>query len=114
MDRIGLTGAGNERRLDQGEGPYRVVITLKTADSQFIAADLNRQFVVPQHIWSKVSDPATFMNPNPVGSGPFTRSAASRRRTTSSNKNPHYWQTGARRSRASSTCRPRRTTPRSR
>ena len=43
MDRIGLTGAGNEHRLGQGEGPVQGRrSTLKTADSQFIAAKLNR------------------------------------------------------------------------
>src|SRR5437016_6327940 len=73
MDRIGLTGAGNEVQSIRAHGPYSVAITLKTPDSQFIAAILNRQFIVPQHIWSKVSDPATYLNSNPVGSGPFDK-----------------------------------------
>src|SRR5258705_8045537 len=71
MDRIGLTGADNEIASIKAKGAHSVAITLKTKDSQFIAAILNRQFVVPKHIWSKVGDPATFTNPNPVGSGPF-------------------------------------------
>jgi peptide/nickel transport system substrate-binding protein len=28
-------------------------------------------FIVPEHIWSKVGDPATFADPKPVGTGPF-------------------------------------------
>ena len=68
MDRIGLTGTGNNIASIKAKGAHTVVIKLKTPDSQFVPAILNRQFVVPKHIWSKVSDPATFANPNPVGS----------------------------------------------
>src|SRR6476619_8465205 len=70
MDRIGLVGTGNNVASIKARGRFGVVITLKTSDSQFIPAILNRQFVVPQHIWSKVKDPATFTNPKPIGSGP--------------------------------------------
>src|SRR5690242_3290317 len=72
MDRVGLTGAGNEIAAVRAKGPYGVAITLKAPDSQFIAATLNRQFVVPQHIWASVANAATFTNSHPVGSGPFT------------------------------------------
>jgi len=46
---------------------------LKHPDSTFIWS-LPAYTIVPKHIWSKVSakDMATFTNPNPVGSGPFT------------------------------------------
>ena len=72
----------------------RSSITLKTPDSQFIAATLNAQFVVPQHIWSKVADPATFTNPNPVGSGPFTKITRFTTQDYVFAKNPNYWQAG--------------------
>src|SRR5499427_5235726 len=49
MDRIGLTGTGNNVASVKAKGRYVVAITLKTPDSQFIAGVLNRQFVVPQH-----------------------------------------------------------------
>jgi len=94
MDRIGLTGAGNNVVSVKASGPYKVIINLKTPDSQFIAATLNRQFIVPQHIWSKVGDPTTFTNSNPVGSGPFN---VIKRFTTQDyvlGKNPSYWRTG--------------------
>ena len=94
MDRVGLTGADNNIASVKAKGPYKVVLNLKTPDSQFIAAILNRQFVVPQHIWSKVTDPATFTNANPVGSGPFD---VIKRFTTQDyvfGKNPHYWRPG--------------------
>ena len=73
MDRIGLTGADNNVASIKARGAYKVLINLKTPDSQFIAATLNRQFIVPRHIWSKVSDPSNFTNSRPVGSGSWTR-----------------------------------------
>jgi peptide/nickel transport system substrate-binding protein len=94
MDRIGLVGAGSEIVSIKAKGAHAVVINLKAADSQFIPAILNRAFVVPKHIWSKVKDVATFANSNPVGSGPFT---VIKRFTTQDyvlGKNPHYWQAG--------------------
>jgi peptide/nickel transport system substrate-binding protein len=95
MDLIGITSPDTNVQTIRATGRYTVVIKLKTVDSQFIASILNQQFVVPQHIWSKVSDPATFTNASPVGSGPF---AVLGRFTTQDyvfNKNPHYWLAGA-------------------
>ena len=95
LDMIGYMSPDSNVASISARGPYAVVIRLKTVDSQFIPAVLNAQFVVPQHIWSKVSDPATFTNPDPVGSGPF---AVVGRFTTQDyifNKNPHYWLAGA-------------------
>ena len=98
----------------KASGPYKVVIKLKTIDSQFIAANLNLQFVVPKHIWSKVTDPATFTNPNPVGSGPFNESRPLHGAGLRLQQEPDTTGRRARRrSRASSTRRLRRTTPRS-
>src|SRR5262249_51718028 len=94
MDRIGLTGAQNNIASIKARGKYRVAITLKAADSQFLAATLNRQFVVPKHIWSKVADPATFTNSNPVGSGPFNRIGRFTTQDYVLNKNPQYRQAG--------------------
>ena len=57
----------------KAKGPNQVVIGLKVADSQFIVSTLNGLIIVPKHIWQNVADPATFTNPNPVGTGPFTK-----------------------------------------
>jgi len=94
MDRIGLTGADNNIASIKAKGPYGVVLNLKTPDSQFIAATLNRQFVVPQHIWSQVSDPSTFTNSSPVSSGPFDVISRFTTQDYVFSKNPHYWQPG--------------------
>jgi peptide/nickel transport system substrate-binding protein len=94
MDRIGLTGTSNNVKSIRAKGPYAVAITLKTPDSQFVAATLNRQFIIPQHIWSKVTDPSTFTNSNPVGSGPFDVISRFTTQDYVFSKNPHYWQPG--------------------
>jgi peptide/nickel transport system substrate-binding protein len=48
---------------------------------------------VPEHVFSKVSDPATFENPDPVGTGPYVLSSFTPQVITLT-KNPHYWQPG--------------------
>ncbi|MBE3575269.1 MAG: ABC transporter substrate-binding protein [Firmicutes bacterium] len=49
--------------------------------------------IVPEHIWSKISDPVTFANPDPVGTGPFVLDSFSTQVVTVK-KNPHYWMKG--------------------
>jgi peptide/nickel transport system substrate-binding protein len=94
MDTVGLTRPDTNILSVKAKGSYAVVINLKTPDSQFIAATLNGAFVIPRHIWSKVADPATFTNPDPVGSGPFTRITRFTTQDYVLSKNPHYWQAG--------------------
>jgi peptide/nickel transport system substrate-binding protein len=47
--------------------------------------------IVPKSIWSSVSDPATYTDPNPVGTGPFMLSSFTPQGFTLK-KNPYYWQ----------------------
>ncbi|CAM5653548.1 hypothetical protein SHIRM173S_10085 [Streptomyces hirsutus] len=35
--------------------------------------EISGHYILPKHIWSKVKDPAKFTNPNPVGTGPYTK-----------------------------------------
>jgi peptide/nickel transport system substrate-binding protein len=95
MDVIGLTRAGTNIASIKAAGPYGVKITLNTPDSQFIAANLNAQFVVPKHIFSKQTDVANWTNSTPVGSGPFTRVTRFTTQDYVLSKNPNYWQKGA-------------------
>ena len=94
MDRVGLTGAGNNIASVKARGPYKVIVRLKTPDSQFVAATINRLFVVPQHVWSKVNDVANFRNTRPVGSGPFNRVTRFTAQSYVFGKNPRYWRKG--------------------
>jgi len=47
--------------------------------------------IVPQSIWSKVSNPATYTDANPVGTGPYTLSSFTPQGFTLK-ANPNYWQ----------------------
>ena len=94
MDRVGLTGPGNEIVSVKARGPYKVIVKLKAPDSQFISATMNRVFVVPRHVWSKVNNVATFNNTRPVGSGPYNVIARFTSQDYVFNKNLHYWRKG--------------------
>jgi peptide/nickel transport system substrate-binding protein len=94
MDRVGLTGAGNNIVSVKARGPYRVIIKLKTPDSQFISVTVNRLFVVPRHVWAGVNDVANFRNTRPVGSGPYNVVGRFTAQDYVFNKNPHYWRKG--------------------
>jgi peptide/nickel transport system substrate-binding protein len=49
--------------------------------------------IVPEHIWSKVADPATAPVAAPVGTGPYLMSKCSPSNITYT-ANPHFWQPG--------------------
>jgi peptide/nickel transport system substrate-binding protein len=95
MDMIGYTHPDSNIASISQKGTYQVVINLKTVDSTFIPVTLNGQFVVPQHIWSKIANPATFTNPHPVASGPFDKVAKFTTQDYVLGKNPHYWLAGS-------------------
>ena len=94
MDLTGYARPGTNIASVKAVGPYKVVIGLHTADSQFIISTLNGVIVVPKHIWQNVADPATFTNPNPVGTGPFTKITRFTSQDYVFSKNPSYWQKG--------------------
>ncbi|HEY5295766.1 MAG TPA: ABC transporter substrate-binding protein, partial [Gaiellaceae bacterium] len=94
MDILGYTRPDTNVASVKTKGTYGVTINLKTPDSQFIASTLNGVIVIPRHIWSKVKDPSTWTDPNPVGSGPFTNITRFTTQDYVFSKNLHYWQAG--------------------
>jgi peptide/nickel transport system substrate-binding protein len=52
------------------------------------------QLIVPEHIWKDVKEPATFVNENPVGTGPFTEVSKFEEQIFILDKNPNYWMPG--------------------
>ena len=66
--------------------------TISFGTSQFVnQTKVTDQFVVPEHIWKAIKDPATDADTAPVGTGPFlfTSSTSS---VAKLKKNPTYWQ----------------------
>ena len=58
-----------------------------------IFTSIVKQPIVPEHIWAKVANPVKFINPGPVGTGPFTLEKYTPAQV-SYVKNPHYWMAG--------------------
>ena len=47
--------------------------------------------ILPQSVWSSISNPAAFTDPDPIGTGPYTLGAFSPQGYTMV-RNPNYWQ----------------------
>ena len=73
-------------------GPNEVTFKFSKPDTPAIVI-FAAQFIVPEHIWSSISDPATATNTNPVGTGPFTMDSYSAT-TIVYKKNADYWMSG--------------------
>jgi peptide/nickel transport system substrate-binding protein len=52
-----------------------------------------RTMIVPKHVWEKVADPASELNENPIGTGPFKLDSFTPQ-TFLLKKNPDYWEQG--------------------
>ena len=53
--------------------------------------DISQVLIVPQHIWTGISDPASFADDQPIGTGPYLAESFSSLEMTLI-RNPHYWQ----------------------
>jgi peptide/nickel transport system substrate-binding protein len=85
---------GNGITFDSVTAPDTNTVVLNFAAPEELNFDAIASLImVPQHIWSRVKNPATFADPNPVGTGPFTLSSFSPQGYLLT-KNPHYWQPG--------------------
>jgi peptide/nickel transport system substrate-binding protein len=70
----------------------KVIFNLTTVNTTIFRKIANLVDIIPQHIWSKVTNPTTFTNPNPVGTGPFTQVTDFTPQGYTLAKNPYYWQ----------------------
>jgi peptide/nickel transport system substrate-binding protein len=66
-----------------------VTFTFSTPNTPF-AATIAATPIVPEHIWSKISNPVKFTDTDPVGTGPFKLSKFAPTQYTLT-KNPLYW-----------------------
>ncbi len=55
-------------------GPHTVVFHFKTADVPFAWYVLGQTYIVPQHIWAKLGNPAKVAMTTPIGTGPYVLS----------------------------------------
>ena len=71
----------------------KIVFEFKTSAVPYFYYIADQTPIVPQHIWSKISNPVTYKDPSPVGSGPYTMSSCSPQ-VIKYQKNASYWQKG--------------------
>jgi len=94
LDLNGIWSPTTDLQSVEASGTNLVIFTFSAPNVPFFPI-LVEQTIVPEHIWSKIDDPQTWTNPNPVGTGPFlfsTFDAANG--ITTLVRNPNYWLKG--------------------
>jgi len=71
----------------------QIVFQFKTAAVPYFYYIADQTPIVPQHIWSTISNPVTYKDPHPTGSGPFKMASCSPQ-VIKYTKNSGYWQSG--------------------
>jgi peptide/nickel transport system substrate-binding protein len=75
------------------KGTSQVVFQFKEPSVPYFYNIATKTPIVPQYIWSKVKNPTTFLDNDPVGTGPYTVGNCSGD-NIQYQANPHYWQPG--------------------
>ena len=72
---------------------HTVVVNLKQPSTPILWYLGGQTYILPQHLWSSVSNPVTYTNPDPVGTGPFMFKSFTPQLYVFE-RNPNYWQPG--------------------
>ena len=88
-----LNGYGLPLASATTNGAYQAVITFTQSEVTNDYLILGKTFILPQHIWSTVTDPTTWQNTKPVGTGAFKVQSVSGQVMTLT-ANTHYYMTG--------------------
>jgi peptide/nickel transport system substrate-binding protein len=75
------------------EGPYTVKLDFTQPSYTDINYIAGTTYIVPQHLWQSVSNPSTYQDGKPVGTGSYLQSSVSGQSMTFS-ANPHYYMPG--------------------
>ena len=70
-----------------------VVMTFKAPSVPYFYYIADQTPIVPQHVWSKISNPVTYADSNPIGTGAFVVKPCTPQNITYV-ANPDYWQPG--------------------
>ncbi len=87
---LDLNGDWSVLQSVQAVGPYGVSFTFKHVDVPYLYFVAGETPIVPEYIWSTVAKPATWINPDPVGSGPYELASFNPELVTFA-RNPSYW-----------------------
>lgn len=93
LDLNGIWSKLSDLSSVDASGPNQVVFTFSEPNVPE-AFYILRTVIVPQHVWSQVSDPVKFLNADhPVGTGPFIRASYSVANNVETfTKRSSYWQ----------------------
>jgi peptide/nickel transport system substrate-binding protein len=75
------------------KGSDQVVFNFKSAAVPYFYYIADQTPIVPAHIWSSIKGPISFLDPHPVGTGPYAMTSCSGANIQYT-KNAHYWQPG--------------------
>jgi peptide/nickel transport system substrate-binding protein len=75
------------------KGSNQVVFDFKTAAVPYFYYIAGETPIVPEHIWSTIKNPVTYLDPHPVGTGPYKMTTCSGANIQYT-KNSDYWQPG--------------------
>jgi peptide/nickel transport system substrate-binding protein len=75
------------------KGTNQVVFQFKSSAAPYFYNIADQTPIVPEHIWSKIANPATYLDAAPIGTGPYVVSKCTPENITYT-ANPSYWQPG--------------------
>ena len=78
--------------LDSVTANNATAVTLTfTRPNSVALQELGSQLIAPDHVWSAISEPAKYPNPDPVATGPFTKVTSFQTQSFDLMPNPTYW-----------------------
>ena len=84
--------AGGYDYLDSVTANNATAVTLIfTRPNSVALQELGSQLIAPDHVWSAISEPAKYPNPDPVATGPFTKVTSFQTQSFDLMPNPTYW-----------------------
>ena len=84
--------SGGYDYLDSVTANNATAVTLTfTRPCSVALQELGSQLIAPDHVWSAISEPAKYPNPDPVATGPFTKVTSFQAQSFDLMPNPTYW-----------------------
>jgi len=84
--------SGGYDYLDSVTANNATAVTLTfTRPNSVALQELGSQLIAPDHVWSAISEPAKYPNPDPVATGPFTKVTSFQTQSFDLMPNPTYW-----------------------
>jgi peptide/nickel transport system substrate-binding protein len=90
---LDLTGVWSVLSSVTQTGPYQVTMKFSTPAVPWFYYIADQTPIVPEHIWSTISNPVAYPDSHPVGTGPYEVNPCTGANITYT-ANPHFWQPG--------------------